>query len=272
MTNVLMSIKKKWWTKILNHQKTLEIRKTGPNVAGPYRVFIYVSGTGKVFGVLDVDEVMKGTPEEIYDAGGSALTLEQLKEYADGKPLYAWHITKVTLLRTPVALTTRPPMSWCYLAREIPVEQPSEPNVPQNTYAVSLKGGYGEKIVVAKSASAAKYEAYLDYDLTGGLGFLEYLKWVEGVRLLHRFKPSDLFGDEKAFEIMKKSRQIPFAKMGGRVMLRSLADGNKMGTIVGAGIGYNLQVCFDGKTFAENCHPHHRLTYFGANGEVLAAY
>ena len=75
---------------------------------------------------------------------------------------------------------------------------------PLNTYEVTLKGGYGSKTVQARSHSGAKYAAYMDYDVTGGLGFLAYLRWVESVRLLHRFRPSDLFGDPERFERMKR--------------------------------------------------------------------
>ena len=100
-----------------------------------------------------------------------------------------------------------------------------------NTYIVEVHE-YGQKMVQAKSRSAAKYAAYLDYDVTGGLGFKEYLKWIKSVRLVHKFRPSDLYGDVDQFERMKAARNIPFAFMGQKVVLSSQNRGEMVGTIV----------------------------------------
>lgn len=115
MTNIVMSIRPCWWAKILNQAKTLEIRKSAPKAPGPYRVYMYVSGTGKIFGYVDVDEVFHATAKEIHEAGGSCLTMDQLNEYADGRMLRAWNIQRVVLLRKPVEYKGRPPMSWTYV-------------------------------------------------------------------------------------------------------------------------------------------------------------
>ena len=51
MLAVLMSMKPEWWEKILDGEKTLEIRKTHPQnerLEWPVTVLVYVSGTGAV--------------------------------------------------------------------------------------------------------------------------------------------------------------------------------------------------------------------------------
>jgi len=48
-----MSMKPEWWEKILDGEKTLEIRKTHPQnerLEWPVTVLVYVSGTGAVQG------------------------------------------------------------------------------------------------------------------------------------------------------------------------------------------------------------------------------
>lgn len=56
MKAVLMSMKPKWWEKILAGEKPLEIRKTAPKGGAgqpepwPLLVLVYVSGTGAVQG------------------------------------------------------------------------------------------------------------------------------------------------------------------------------------------------------------------------------
>lgn len=141
-----------------------------------------------------------------------------------------------------------------------------------NSYTIELHGGYGSKIVVAKSKSAAKYAAYKEYDVTGGLGFGEYLKWIRSVRLLHKFRSSDLFGDAEQFERVKAARGIPFAYMGQRVMLDSSQRGALFGVIVGGNHAMNLDVVFDGTTHVESCHPHYKLTYYDKVNEPVASF
>lgn len=140
-----------------------------------------------------------------------------------------------------------------------------------NTYIIELHE-YGSKTVVAKSKSAAKYAAYLDYDVTGGLGFGEFLKWVKSVRLLHKFRPADMYGDAEQFDRVKAARNIPFAYIGQKVVLHSERRGNLEGIIVGANHAMNLNVIFNGTYHEENCHPHHRLTYFNENGDPIASF
>ena len=47
MKTVLISIKEKWWKKILSGEKELEIRKNRPKgIEYPFRVVCYVTGRG----------------------------------------------------------------------------------------------------------------------------------------------------------------------------------------------------------------------------------
>lgn len=103
----------------MNHQKWLEIRKSAPTKEGPFRIWAYVSGTGKVCGCATVEKIVQMTPEEIAAMGGSALTLEELKKYANGQPLYVWFVKDPRMLKKVFQLDFRPPISWryCYTKR-----------------------------------------------------------------------------------------------------------------------------------------------------------
>lgn len=125
-------------------------------------------------------------------------------------------------------------------------------------------------VVQGKSRSAAKYAAFLEDD--SPLDFGEFLRYVESVRLLHRFRPSDLFGNPEQFDRMKAARQIPFAYIGEPVILHSLSRGDLHGVICGSNSGMNLDILFDGNTHTENCHPHYRLTYLDRQNAVIAHY
>lgn len=76
MQAVLMSMKPEWWEKILDGEKTLEIRKTHPQnerLEWPVTVLVYVSGTGAVQGQFLC-------PGEV-----SYRTMQDLEETLDGK-------------------------------------------------------------------------------------------------------------------------------------------------------------------------------------------
>ena len=95
---------------------------------------------------------------------------------------------------------------------------------PLNTYEVKIRGYNQPLAVQGHSAGAAKYAAYQRLDTCDS--FFDFLSWVEAVRLLHRFRPSDLFGDPERFERMKERRGIPFAYIGQRVILHSGTRGD----------------------------------------------
>lgn len=135
---VLLSIRPEWCVKILNREKTVEIRKNRPKLKPPFRCYIYctksagrfaipnadgkpVESAGKVIGEFTCDKIrfysgkswlVKEDIESV--TAGSCLSLEQVKEYAgwrkaasfmDRKDLYAWHISDLKVYDAPVELS-----------------------------------------------------------------------------------------------------------------------------------------------------------------------
>lgn len=133
MRAVLMSMKPRWWEKILDGEKDLEIRKTAPRSGKanpdpwPMTVLVYVSGTGAVLGQFICPGWVK-TNFLDYLAARSCVSTADLKKYAGEKPLYGWMVNEPQAFEEPHPLAefglTRPPMSWCYV--EIPDPTPEE--------------------------------------------------------------------------------------------------------------------------------------------------
>ena len=136
---VLISIRPKWVEKIANGEKTIEVRKTRPNLPTPFKAYIYCTlpkyphedfiatdypmpqfyGGGKVIGEFVCDCV---TP--LYNvcmddwkrlAGGlhniekelvnqACLTEAKLHTYAGGKNCFAWHISNLKIYDAPKKL------------------------------------------------------------------------------------------------------------------------------------------------------------------------
>lgn len=123
---VLISIRPKWVEKIANGEKTIEVRKTKPNLPTPFKCYIYCTqgndarrlrgSWGKVIGEFVCDCV---TP--LYNvcmdnwerlAGGlhniekelvnqACLTEAKLHTYAGGKNCFAWHISDLRIYEQP---------------------------------------------------------------------------------------------------------------------------------------------------------------------------
>lgn len=129
MKAVLMSMKPKWWEKILSGEKSLEIRKTAPEGGAgepepwPLLVLVYVSGTGEVQGQFWCNGWVR-TNLLSYFVDQSCVPLHDLEEYADGKSLCGWIVKDPEKYDEPSPLAefglSRPPMSWQYV--EIPDE------------------------------------------------------------------------------------------------------------------------------------------------------
>lgn len=171
MKTVLLSVQPKWVELIASGKKTIEVRKSRPKINTPFKCYIYctigngVKGDylvpsgiqcGKVIGyfVCDKTEDLRyvptkyygqpqGTYEEIICAN-SCLTVEEIKEYAKGKPIYGWYISDLKIYDKPKDLneftsickfkdgncdicvfyekafggccrTIKSPQSWCYV-------------------------------------------------------------------------------------------------------------------------------------------------------------
>lgn len=136
MKAVMLSIRPEWCDLIVRHKKTVELRKTRPNLQTPFKVYIWctkarkfwarVHGNGwqqldeRVIGEFICDDIRRIGPEycvvkeDIESAiSGSCLTVPQVKDYAgwksgmsyaDLKDLYGWHISDLKIYDEPVKL------------------------------------------------------------------------------------------------------------------------------------------------------------------------
>ena len=56
---IILSLHDRWWKKMLAGEKVLEIRKTRPAAAGPFRVLVYITGTGAIQGEFTCNSFLK---------------------------------------------------------------------------------------------------------------------------------------------------------------------------------------------------------------------
>lgn len=134
MKAVLISIQPEWSGKIANRQKTVEVRKSQPNLNPPFRCYIYCSlpktkgphqileihGTdgkirkanGKVIGEFICDKIAMSIPGykdhvaaywDLLD--GSCLSADELMDYGQWKILYGWHISNLYVYDKPLELS-----------------------------------------------------------------------------------------------------------------------------------------------------------------------
>jgi len=134
MDNYILSVRPKWLAKILNREKTIELRKTAPKTpcvmllyctkAEPYLRYIdgvlceKTDSTGK-WGVdkedINGNIVGQFTLEMVEKIDGSVghpriyvkacIQDEEAAEYSNGKPLFAWHISDLVIFDEPKELS-----------------------------------------------------------------------------------------------------------------------------------------------------------------------
>ena len=124
MKSILISIKPKWVAKILNGEKTIEIRKTMPKCDLPIDVYIYctkdkepcfagVPRSGK-YTVLNGKVVAKFTLNKVEEITNryckgmlidSCLTNYELNNYLGNSVGYAWHISNLKIFDEPKELS-----------------------------------------------------------------------------------------------------------------------------------------------------------------------
>ena len=127
---IMISIKPKWVVKILNGEKTIEIRKTMPKCELPIDVYIYCTKSnyfgyiskryaGKVvakFTLNKVEEIKHKVHWEdfdsyymlgnmVYDDEETCVSEEELSEYLKGNTGYAWHISNLVIFDKPKELS-----------------------------------------------------------------------------------------------------------------------------------------------------------------------
>ena len=130
MKAIMISIQPQWVEKILNGEKTIEIRKTIPKCELPVKVYIYCTMPNKqenrkphswevvwlttVVAEFTLNEVEKfevfenGSVQNwnAYDLEKSCLTYDQIANYVGHcKAGYAWHIDDLKIYETPKELS-----------------------------------------------------------------------------------------------------------------------------------------------------------------------
>ena len=141
MKAVLISTRPKWCERIASGWKTVEVRKTRPNIATPFKCYIYCTmpntkdphqlleihgsdgkirkANGKVIGefVCSHIEPLKPAlePYGIYDIDDdylmrTCLTHDAFWKYGNGATLYGWHISDLKIYDKPKELSE----FWAY--------------------------------------------------------------------------------------------------------------------------------------------------------------
>lgn len=131
MKSVLISIRPKWCELIASGKKTIEVRKTRPKISVPFKCYIYCTNdyrnwatrsnnhefwigkplndiskgrffcNGKVIGEFVCDGVYENIS---CDCESSCVSASELKEYANGKTLYGWHVSDLKIYDEPKEL------------------------------------------------------------------------------------------------------------------------------------------------------------------------
>lgn len=121
---VLVSINPKWCAKIASGRKTMELRKSKPKLAEPFKCYIYETKiglrskshendilvpykyAGKVIGEFVCDNIMRQCQMQNADLAEqqSLVKRERIFEYANGKEVYGWHISDLKIYDTPKKL------------------------------------------------------------------------------------------------------------------------------------------------------------------------
>ena len=130
MQSVLISIRPQWCAKIANGKKTIEVRKTRPKLAVPFKCYIYrclersgdiYTTSGKVVGEFVCDK-MYGIYYSIYPhdppvfeeigtlnrpnvMAETCLSEIELNDYLDGETGYGWHISALKIYDKPRELS-----------------------------------------------------------------------------------------------------------------------------------------------------------------------
>lgn len=135
-------------------------------------------------------------------------------------------------------------------------------------WQLAIKGEetWGRWTVVAETAGKAKYKHFQYMREFWDVEFQEFLKYVT-CRKVGPASAKSFFGNKEQFERNCIYRNIPFAYQGMRIEVAG-----KMGTIVGSNNSCNLDVVFDGRWYAENCHPWWETRYFDESGHVVKDY
>lgn len=140
----MISIQPQWVEKILNGEKTIEIRKTMPKCELPCKVYVYctqaknvkeniwkvidplnqikpfysldyfgshknIALNGKVVAEFTLNNIETIEKHQVYNASvvrhNACLNIMQLHDYIKGKRFHAWHIDNLKIYNTPKELS-----------------------------------------------------------------------------------------------------------------------------------------------------------------------
>jgi predicted transcriptional regulator len=128
----MLSIRPKWCEKIASGEKSIEVRKTKPNLETPFKAYIYCTmpdaknphnilelhgadgkirkANGKVIGEFTCDRIDEYDDDTIFsfrhedyarwndfDLDRACMHPEDFQNYANGKWLYGWHISNLRI-------------------------------------------------------------------------------------------------------------------------------------------------------------------------------
>jgi predicted transcriptional regulator len=126
---LFISVKPRYADAILDGRKTVELRRTRPNLPNGSLVILYSSTpTRAVVGWAQLIGVREGTPIEIWDEYGTAADIEELdyEAYFDGTDqAFALELDEVVAAPQPIPLSVirsigiQPPQSWRYVPAEV---------------------------------------------------------------------------------------------------------------------------------------------------------
>ena len=129
MKSVLVSVKPEWCDLIMEGQKTLEIRKTKPNIKTPFKCYIYKTRRGGIIGEFICDEIeevfntVSNPPNYMQDILPNILTRSKLSKqefaaYVGGRAknnnIYGWSISNLLIYDEPKPCD-KPPQDWYYV-------------------------------------------------------------------------------------------------------------------------------------------------------------
>ena len=121
---VMLSIRPKWCEKIINGEKTIEVRKTRPKLKTPFRCYIYCTQSddanrlrgsqGKVIGEFACERIVPITYDDdrLWCPTNAALSpmtclsqTEIIAYIGDKGHCYGWHISNLKIYDTPRELS-----------------------------------------------------------------------------------------------------------------------------------------------------------------------
>lgn len=134
MKAVLISIQPKWCELIASGKKTVEVRKTRPQIETPFKVYIYATwngnsreilfkkdktlfvadyrtmecrASGNVIGEFVCDEIISADNGSYKDIplSETGLQADELLDYANDKRIYGWHISDLVIYDKPKELS-----------------------------------------------------------------------------------------------------------------------------------------------------------------------